>query len=62
MKTLDQTQKPPITSPSGVILELRNVTKFYGDLMVLDDVSFRLLVGGTKIILGGSGSGKSTML
>jgi len=62
MKTLDQTQKPPITSPSGVILELRNVTKFYGDLMVLDDVSFRLQLGETKIILGGSGSGKSTML
>ena len=62
MKTLDQKQVSGTNSSSGVILELRNVTKFYGDLRVLDDVSFQLKKGQTKIILGGSGSGKSTML
>ena len=44
------------------VLELRNVTKYYGNLRVLDDVSFALRGGQTKIVLGGSGSGKSTML
>ena len=62
MKTLDQKPEPRTESSSAVILELRNITKSYGDLRVLDDVSFQLKAGETKIILGGSGSGKSTML
>lgn len=44
------------------ILELEEVSKYYGDLCVLDGVSLRLVRGETKIILGGSGSGKSTLL
>ncbi len=62
MKTVDQKPEYGTQSSSGCILELRNVTKYYGDLRVLDGVSFRLNEGETKIILGGSGSGKSTML
>ena len=44
------------------VLEMKDVTKAYGDNQVLDGVSFKVLPGATKIIIGTSGSGKSTIL
>ena len=41
---------------------LDNVSLAFDDKVVLQDVSFELLPGHTKVILGGSGSGKSTIL
>jgi phospholipid/cholesterol/gamma-HCH transport system ATP-binding protein len=41
---------------------LKNVSLAFDEKVVLRDVSFELLRGHTKIILGGSGSGKSTIL
>ena len=43
-------------------IELKNVYKYYDDALVLKDISFTVRRGETKIILGGSGSGKSTIL
>jgi phospholipid/cholesterol/gamma-HCH transport system ATP-binding protein len=43
-------------------IELRNVVKYYDDALILNNVSFAVRRGETKIILGGSGSGKSTIL
>jgi phospholipid/cholesterol/gamma-HCH transport system ATP-binding protein len=46
-----------------MMIEFRNVTKSFNDVdLVLDNVSFKILRGETKIILGVSGSGKSTIL
>jgi phospholipid/cholesterol/gamma-HCH transport system ATP-binding protein len=43
-------------------IEFKRVYKYYDDKPVLKDISFSVRRGETKIILGGSGSGKSTIL
>src|SRR5262252_1614117 len=43
-------------------IEFRNVTMSFEDRMILDDVSFTVATGETKIVMGGSGTGKSTIL
>lgn len=43
-------------------IELRNVVKTYGDAVILNRISFTVRRGEAKVILGGSGSGKSTIL
>ncbi len=44
------------------MIEFRSVSKAFDDDVVLERVSFRISRGETKIILGASGSGKSTIL
>src|SRR5512141_701359 len=44
------------------MIEFRNVTKSFNDEVVLRNVSFTISRGETKVILGASGSGKSTIL
>jgi phospholipid/cholesterol/gamma-HCH transport system ATP-binding protein len=43
-------------------IEFQNVTMAYDDNVILDDVSFFVNPGETKIVMGGSGTGKSTIL
>jgi phospholipid/cholesterol/gamma-HCH transport system ATP-binding protein len=49
------------STPDAVVV-FRHVSLSFDDKVVLRDVSFTLLPGHTKIILGASGSGKSTIL
>ncbi|MFP2925957.1 ABC transporter ATP-binding protein [Pyxidicoccus sp. 3LG] len=44
------------------MIEAKNVTKRYGDALVVDGVSLRLPVGGITSIIGPNGAGKSTLL
>ena len=45
-----------------VLLEVKNVSKIYGDLHALKDVSFPIRKGEWVAIMGSSGSGKSTIM
>jgi spermidine/putrescine transport system ATP-binding protein len=44
------------------VLEIKNVTKKFGDFKAVDSVSFNVEDGGFFSILGGSGCGKTTLL
>ncbi len=51
-------QDPPLTGS----IEFRHLTFRYGDRDVLTDVSFTVKAGETVAIVGGTGSGKSTLV
>jgi polar amino acid transport system ATP-binding protein len=44
------------------MLEVKDVHKSYGDLEVLKGITFNMKKGSTKVIIGTSGTGKSTLL
>jgi len=44
------------------MFDLKNVTKLFGPLAVLDDVTLEIATGRTTVLLGPSGCGKSTLL
>jgi osmoprotectant transport system ATP-binding protein len=47
---------------NDAMIELRNVTKRYGNTNVVDDVSMTVTKGSITVIVGTSGSGKSTLM
>src|SRR5262249_25026458 len=49
-------------SANGAILELRQVTKMYGDFKAVDDLSFSLERGSICGFLGPNGAGKTTSI
>lgn len=45
-----------------VVLQIKNLKKSYGDLLVLNNISFNVHKGEVVVIVGPSGCGKSTLL
>ena len=55
----DETIEAPYDGP---VLQLREVRKAFGDLVVLDGLNLEVEKGEVICVLGPSGSGKSTLL
>lgn len=61
LETLKTVETVP-RDPDQPVVALEHVTLAFDDNVILRDVSFTVLPGQTKLILGASGSGKSTIL
>src|SRR3569623_945611 len=48
--------------PARAMIEIRSVSKWYGDFRVLDECSATVAKGSVAVLCGPSGSGKSTLL
>ena len=53
---------PPAATRADQALELSNVSRFFGDLVALKDVSFRVTPGESVLLFGPNGAGKTTLL
>ena len=62
MATDAETARQILNEPGAPVVVFDHVKLAFDDKVVLEDVSFNLIKGHTKIILGASGSGKSTAL
>src|SRR5579875_1452796 len=46
----------------GIAIEFREVTKYYGNVLALDNFSFNIPIGSKTALLGPNGAGKTTTL
>ena len=53
---------PTKSKPRIVVIELKNVNKYYGKHRVLKDINLTIKDGEKLVIIGPSGSGKSTTI
>lgn len=63
-QTRNETQElyiPPGERLGDQVLEIKNVTKQFGDTVLIDDLSFTVPKGAIVGIVGGNGAGKSTL-
>ena len=54
-------QIPPGKHLGGLVVEMKNVSKGYGDQVLMENLSFRLPPGGIVGVIGPNGAGKTTL-
>jgi ATPase subunit of ABC transporter with duplicated ATPase domains len=54
-------QIPPGKHLGDLVVEAKNLTKGYGDRLLIDDLNFRLPAGGIVGVIGPNGAGKTTL-
>src|SRR5512139_813272 len=52
---------PPGPRLGNVVIEAENVSKAYGDRLLIDGMSFKLPPGGIVGVIGPNGAGKTTL-
>jgi len=58
----EQANPDPVNRNAEPVIRLRNIVKRFGNQTVLDGINLDIYRGETMVIMGGSGSGKSTTL
>src|SRR5262245_32799049 len=53
--------KPP-ENGTAPLLEARNVSKYFGSVIALEDITFKVNAGEVACVLGDNGAGKSTLI
>ena len=61
MTTAEQTASAPSTNGSA-LLEVRHVSKYFGNVVALKDISVGVNAGEVTCVLGDNGAGKSTFI
>ncbi len=60
---VDESQAQPAPTAEPVaLLEARNVSKYFGSVIALEDITFKVFAGEVACVLGDNGAGKSTLI
>jgi len=62
IETTDNLKIHPLKHHNNRLIEMENVSLFYGDNVVANNINFTLTYGERLVIYGGNGSGKSSLI